>query len=391
MKEFNCKAVALSALMMLSSAVNAAPTNVVHSDVIDTVFMVDQEVVDKFGREKVDLVIAKAIGLSNQTLDLAGLPYYREVKNVVTVPANGEVSSATRGFQGAYGGNKRTCDHLTAEHDFIDNVVWLVPESGSSIIGNARSCYKGDNVDNGIGKYVSVVAMELVGRPYSADVSEVIAHELGHFDGMSHRYADEHLAATGVTTLMCSNIKDGLGDLLLTNGDIMSMQDAAMNNDTWHNLFSWSAPDGPEPTGTVTLEFNESEDVQQFELLLRLNAVHMEDVSVEFYTQADDAIVNEDYVEKVERVTFYAGETEKRKALEIKANEHRTQERQFMVGVRYGDGVNAAQSLPITLDAVPTAPVLPDTGVPNSGGGGSGGSIGWLSLWLLYNVRRFRK
>jgi hypothetical protein len=363
----------------------------VQAENIDVAFVVSEEVVENHGREWVDTEIERAMSLSNEALGMADLSYQRVVKMVHIEPANGTVTTAARGSQGAYGGIRVACDTLTSEFDYIDNVVWLVPEANGSYKGNAGRCYKNGTVDDGIGKRIAVVAT--ASWSYDADIGAVIAHELGHVDNLSHVEADAYLAETGHTTLMSTSLKPGLSGPLLSPGDVAKLKETDLVNNTWDNFFSWPAAEATDPDSTVSLELVDGASGNSFELMLKLDSPLSEAVSVEFYTQGVTAVVGQDYDEHVARYVFLPGETEKSVDVTLHANTERDSDRTLVLGIRYGDGVNASQTLTTTLAKVDAKPGDGDDGGGETApsGGSGGGSLGWLASLFLVLATRFRR
>lgn len=353
-------------------------------EVIDVTFVVDQEIVEEQGREWVDKQIETAIKLSNQTLELASLPYVRQVNKVIIEPANGVVATATRGVQGALGGVKAGCDTLDEEFNHTDNVVWLVPESGNyDRMGNAGTCYKNNDIDQGIGKRNAVVSMGPYG--YNADVGVIVAHELGHVDGLPHTHADAYENETGHRTLMSSSTLENFTGPLISPNDVNALKQVNSTNDEWMNYFSWPSASAPKVSDKATLEVNEDNTASSFEVFMNLSSALDHDVSVEFFTESNTAIAGKDYVEHVQRYTFLAGETRKSIDIELLNNSTRYEDRNFNIGIRYGEGVNPQEEmLSVTVAKSAEQP-------SNSGSsGGSGGSLGIFASLMLILVA-FRK
>lgn len=358
-------------------------------EVIDVTFVVDQEIVDSRGREWVDQQIETAMDLSNQTLELASLPYVRQVNKVIIEPANGVVSTATRGIQGALGGVQAGCDTLTADFEYTDNVVWLVPESGNyARMGNAGTCYRDDDVDQGVGKRNAVVAMGPYA--YNADIGVIVAHELGHVDGLSHDDADSYEEETGHRTLMSSSTLENFTGSLLSPNDVSTLIEVSATNDTWMNYFSWPSPMAPTVNDFATLELNEDNVASSFEVFINLSDALDNEVSVELFTEAVTAEAGADYEEHVQRYTFLAGETSKSVDITLLSNSTRYEDRTFNVGIRYGEGVNTQEEkLSVTVAKSAEEP-SEETSDGNSSGG-SGGSFGIFSILMLMLVAYRRK
>jgi hypothetical protein len=333
---------------------------------VDIAYGVDEAIIAKHGREWVDNHIDKSIALSNQTFALAGLDYERVVKTVIEIGENHPVSIAAAGSLGARAGLDEMCEHLEPGlFQYFDNVVWLVPISGNTgIVGNAGFCL--DSAQR-----VAVVSMG-----NNNNYSELLAHEVGHMDGMGHYYGDLYYAETGEATLMSSYSYRGVGSKLLVAGEIVEMQTAHDNKYFWPYYFDQNAPSAPDGIGTVNLSPEDTTfdiDTGKVTFTLMLDEPLNEDVSIEFYTRGIEAKPGIDYVEKINRITFYAGETKKEVSVSMIKSAKRTETKSFDIGVRYGDLVNAFDSMNIELVA----------NAESSEGGSNGGSLGGGTLLLM--------
>lgn len=358
-------------------------------NIIDVTFVVDQEVVESFGREWVDQQILKGMKLSNQTLEMAQLPYVRKVNKVIIEPANGVVATATRGNQGALGGVQAGCETITSEFDYTDNIVWLVPESGNyNRMGNAGTCYRDNDIDQGVGKRNAVVSMGPYG--YDHDIGVIIAHELGHADGLPHTHADAYEQKTGHRTLMSSSTLNNLTGPLISPNDVTALKAVDAGNDEWMNFFTWPAPVAPVVDDMATLEVNEDDVADSFEVFVNLPKAMDESVSVEFYTESVTAIADTDYEQHVQRYMFLAGETRKSIEVNLLNNSSRYEDRILNVGIRYGEGVNTQETkLSVTVAKVADEP---DQGSGSTGGSSSGGgSLGIFSSLMLLLLMWRRK
>lgn len=354
-------------LLLCANAANA-------SQAIDVAFVVDEAIIADKGREWVDSKIEKAISLSNQTLSLAGLDYSRQVKMVFTESPGGQVSNATSGAGGALSGATEACNIIDEpKYQYYDNVVWLVPYSGdSSRAGNQMYCASTDQH----------IAVASVGN--GNIVHELIAHEIGHMDNMSHTAGDAHYDQTGEVTLMSSYSYLGVGTTLLTAGDILDMQNAHAVANSWPKYYDQCAPSAPVPTGVISMvpestSVNVNSGTASFKF--SLDAPLAQDVSVEFYTKGISASAGVDYSESVKRITLFAGETESTEEVSLITNAKRYSDKTFDVGVRYGEDVNASDSVRVTLAKNAT---------PSEGGGG-GGSLGFWGLIALSTLMLRRK
>ncbi|EII3728601.1 SVAGG family GlyGly-CTERM protein [Vibrio cholerae] len=363
----------LKTLSMLCALMSSS----VFAATIDTAFVIDNAVIASEGREAVDNQIANAIRLSNKTLSLAGLQYQREVKMVFNEEANSNVASATLGSGGALDGVLAACEEVKqAKYNHFDNVVWLVPTTGNVYrTGNEGYCNDTDH-------HVVVVAIDSV-----TDLSHVIAHELGHADGMSHASADSVYASEGKVLLMSSRLAEGLSSEseLLTLTDISNMQNAALVADQWPKYFDQPRSPAPAALGTVSmlpeqtsLNFAAGEASFRF----ALSAPLLDDVSIEFYTHGIEAKPGVDYRETISRITLLAGQTEAVMDVPMITTAKRYTDKRFEVGVRYGDKVTADSKVVVTLTANAT---------PAQDGGSGGGSLNPLYILFLLTLVLIRK
>jgi hypothetical protein len=114
------------------------------------------------------------------------------------------------------------------------------------------------------------------------------------------------------------------------------------------------------------------------------------DVSVELYTQGDTAVFETDYSDIYQRVTFAAGESEKRIDLDVT---HGNSAKTFSVGTRYGEYVADSEAQTVTIAANPTSGGSDNSGSDSGSSdssGSSGGSFGfaWLALLPFVYFRR---
>lgn len=361
----------LAAIALLSHSVFAASTS------IDVAFVIDESIIQSQSREWVDNHIDTAITVSNQTLTDAGLAYTRNVKMVYTATSDNAVSVATLGSNGALDGVHEACEVVKdTEYEHYDNVVWLVPATGNSNrTGNASNCVDTDH-------YVAVIAIGT-----TANLGYVIAHEMGHFDNLTHASADQYYADTGKVLLMSSHLSEGLTSVseLLTAGDITNMQTAAAVADQWPKYFDQPRTEGSASIGTATMVPMATDvNVESGEVSFQfsLDSALAEDVSVEFYTHGIEAQTGVDYEETVSRVTLLAGATEAEVDVPLIVDATRYVDKTFEVGVRYGDKVDADSSLIVTLTANSTS----DTGTDTGDNTGDSGSSGGGSMNLFYLV-----
>lgn len=390
-KKLSLVSVLLAAPLMLAAPICSA-------DTIDVGVVVDKKVVETNGREWVDAHLAVALKTSNAVLDFAGLDHRRVIRNVIEVDENNAVSIATLGSSGALGGANAVCDEVLGDSRFdnMDNILWIVPESGnSSRIGNTSYCISTDH-------HVAVVATN-----YNGNLGHLIAHEFGHNDGLKHDAADEVYANTGEVLLMSNYLSYGLGDSLLSNQDVTELQQGNLVADGWPKLFSEPRPNWPSAIGTLTLDLNGSSidtELGVAEFTLKLDGPLSEDSSFEFFTQEITAKPSIDYQEHVTRYDLLAGQDEIIVNVDLITTAERYDEKTFNVGVRYGDVITTDDSTMVKLAANSTSGDTgtdTDTGTGGNGdsdsssstssGGSGGGSMNWFALLFLVGIGALRK
>ncbi|HAS8195723.1 TPA: GlyGly-CTERM sorting domain-containing protein [Vibrio vulnificus] len=348
---------------------------------IDVGVVIDDRLISSYGRERLDNEIRDGISLSNITL--TPLNYQRTVR-MVRESTDERVANETSGHKGAGGGHAVACEVIKEPgFEHFDNVIFLVPETGNlGSTGVGASCW-----DRDYAQQVVVIAVDNVVRS-KMKLSQVLAHELGHVDGMKHHHADELFNQTGEVTLMISDLRKGSlnPEKLITDGDKEMMRQAEAVADVFPKSFSH--PTSPAKLiGEASFKEESVSVSSEFRSLLfevTLDTPKSEDVSLEFFTRSGSAKANQDYYENIHRLVILAGQTEASVGVELIDDAVRMEDKSFSVGLRYGDKVSATGEIEINLSAN-APPTLPDVDSGDkSDSGSSGGSLGWLGLfWLL--------
>ncbi len=382
------KAVKLMAFATSLSLVGVAQA----SQEIGVAVVVDEGLRQSLGREWVDMHIAHAMALSNRALQIAGLDYQRVDRMVYESESGNDVSVASLGGTGALAGVQAGCEELeSGKYSQYDNVVWIVPDTGNvARLGNQMYCQE-------TGQH-AIVASASIGSL----LGQLVAHELGHADGLTHEYANAAFEERGVKLLMNETIMNDISYEMLAEGDVSRMRLAdAGELDDGVKYFSEPRPELPAPLGTVdivaestTIDF----EAGTAEFVFELSEPMEQDASVEFYTESVTASAGEDYEENVQRIYFYAGQTEAAESITLHTDATRSVEEVFKVGIRYGDvvGVSENSELEITLAVNESNSGGSDGDAGGSSGGGSSGpaimlAMGLLGLFQMRKVRKHKK